>query len=253
MKKVSFNLHPEDDPRVIVPPDPASNFIPQWYRDGEKYIDKDTGLKDPVDPAKRGGGMKSCVPFLDAMISGYIQSLSKTIEITKNNGVDPIEFRYIEKDSDGGNYVSQHDYNLINERPGDIGYTIPRPFGYSKNHLAWSGKWGYQLPKGWSALVTHPLNRFDLPFTTVSGIMESDKFTSGGNVPFFIQKDFVGIIEAGTPMWQMIPIKREKWFGYVKRKVYDEKSIFWTNQARSVPYGFYRDKMWEKKHYDMEN
>jgi len=252
MKRISFNLRPEDSILDILPPEPGTQFIPQWYRDGEKYIDRETGLKNPKDPSKRAGGMKSCVPFLDAMISGYIQQLSVAIRITKNNGTDPVEWEYVEKDKDGNYNNLNIEFGIINERDGDLGETIPRPFGYSHNHLAFTGKWGWQVPKGWSVLVTHPLNRFDLPFTTMSGIMESDKFMSAGNVPFFIQKDFTGVIEKGTPLFQIIPIKRAKWLGYVKRKIVDEKGLFFSNNARAVPYGFYRDKMWEKKVYDME-
>lgn len=251
-KRIAFNLHPSQDPFIILPPEPANKFIPQWYRDGEKYIDRETGKKDPTDVSKRAGGMKSCVPLLDAMISGYIQPLSVAIRITKNNGTDPVEWEYVEKDSEGNYQVLEHDFDIFNERLADIGHTIPRPVGFSQNHLAWSGKWGWRVPKGWSCLVTHPLNRFDLPFVVTQGIMESDRFTACGNVPFFIKKDFVGIIEKGTPMFQIIPIKRAKWLGYVKKNLVDEKGMFLSQNARRVPYGFYRDKMWEKKVYEME-
>lgn len=252
MKKIFFNLRPEDDPRVILPPEPGSQFVPKWYRDGEKYIHKETGLKNPDNPEDRQGGMKSCMPFLDALISGYIQPLSVAIRITKNNGTDAVEWEYVEK-MENGEYVRINlDFNIVNERFGDLGETIPRPAGHSHNHLAWSGKWGWGLPKGWSALVCHPLNRYDLPFTVMNGIMESDRFQGAGNVPFFIRKDFVGVIEKGTPMFQVIPIKRAKWLGYVQRKIINPKSLFMSTQARNVNYGFYRDKMWEKKHYDME-
>ena len=251
MKKISFNLRHDQDPTQILVPQPGTAFLPQWYRDGEKFINKDDGSLDIPSPEMRGAGMKACVPFLDGIISGYMQPLSKTIEITKNNGVDPIEFRYVEK-NEFGEYVQIPDFDIVRERMGKIGHTIPRPPGFAHNHMVWVGNWGWETPRGWSVLVTHPLNRFDLPFVTLSAIMESDKFFACGNIPFFVKEGFTGIIEKGTPMFQIIPIKREKWFGYVKRKVYDSATNLLGDKARGVPWGFYRDELWEKKVYEME-
>ena len=45
-----------------------------------------------------------------------------------------------------------------------------------------------------------------------------------GNVPFFIKSGFEGVIPAGTPIAQLIPIKREKW-------VYAQS---WGNTAKQV-------------------
>jgi hypothetical protein len=58
--------------------------------------------------------------------------------------------------------------------------------------------------------MTHPLNRTDLPFYTLSGIVDSDNYMGEGKVPFFIKKDFTGIIPAGTPIVQIIPIKTDE-------------------------------------------
>lgn len=251
IKRISFNLRLDRDPSQYLIPQPGTQFVPKWHRDGERFINVNDGSLNIPSPEFRAGGMKSCAPFLDALISGYLVPLSYSIEILKNNGKDPVEYRYVEKDSNG-NYFEIGNFHLMDERGGAIGHTIPRPPGFSDNHMVWTPLWGWETPKGWSSLVTHPLNRFDLPFMVMSGIMESDRFKSAGNVPFFIKKDFVGIIEKGTPLFQIIPIKRAKWLGYVKRKVYDVVGTLVGNKARSVQIGYYRDKMWEKKQYDME-
>lgn len=251
MRRIRFALRSDRPNGMFLSPQPGSQFVPQWYRDGEKWINKNDGSLEIPEVEDRAAGMKSCVPFLDAIISGYIYPLSYSIEILKNNGTDPIEYRYVEK-NENGEYVDIGDVYLMDERDGMIGHTIPRPFGCSDNHLVWTPLWGTKTPKGWSCLLTHPLNRFDLPFVTMSGIMESDRFTGAGNVPFFIKKDFIGIIEKGTPLFQVIPIKRAKWFGYVKIKK-DSISQLISNKARENSVGgYYRDKMWEKKVYEME-
>ena len=251
MKKIVFNLYEGDDPRLILPPQPASRFVPDWYRQGERFINKEDGSLDIPTKELRAAGLKSCNPFLDSIIAGYIQELSCAVEILKNNGSDPVEFRYVEK-NENDEYVQVEAPDLINERDGALGHTIPRPHGHSHNHLVWVGHWGWKTPKGYSIIITHPMNQFQLPFTTSSGFMESDRFVAGGNVPFFLKEGFTGVIPKGTPMYQIIPVKRKKWLGYVPRKVVSRKAVFLGRKAREVPYGFYRDELWVKKHYDME-
>lgn len=251
MKRIIFNLYPGDDPRLLLPPQPASQFVPQWYRDGEKFINKEDGSLNIPSPDMRAGGLKTCMPFLDSIISGYIQPLSCAIEITKNDGTGPVEYRYVAQD-ENGEYVEVQNMGLMDERDGAIGHTMPRPAGYAQNHLVWSGHWGFKLPRGWSALITHPMNQFQLPFITSSGIMESDRFISGGNVPWYIKAGWTGIIPKGTAMFQIIPIKRAKWLGIVPLRTVSQYGQFSGRKAREVPYGFYKNKLWVKKQYDME-
>ena len=53
-----------------------------------------------------------------------------------------------------------------------------------------------------------PINRFDLPFLSISGFIDCNYgFSLAGNMPFFIKKGFEGVIPAGTPYMQIIPIK----------------------------------------------
>ena len=251
MKRIVFNLEAGSDPRVVLPPQPASQFIPEWYRQGERFTNKDDGSLNIPDPSFRAGGLKSCNPFLDSIIAGYIQPLSRAIKITKNDGEGPIEFIYVELD-ENNEYVEVGDLPLIAERLGAIGHTVPRPHGHAKNHMVWSGQWGWKLPRGYSMIVTHPMNQFQLPFTTSSGFMESDRFIAGGNIPWYIKEGFTGIIPKGTPMYQLIPVKRKKWLGIVPVNVVSKKGDFLARKAREVAYGFYRDNLWVKKVYEME-
>lgn len=251
MKKITFTLYPDQDPKVYLSPQPGSRFVPKWYRDGEKYVNKEDGSLNIPSPDLRAPGLKSCSPFLDSIISGFIQPLSCDIEILKNNGTDPIEFRYVAKDQNG-DYVEVEDLHLMDERRGGIGHTMPRPAGHSQNHLVWVGHYGWKVPRGWSVIVTHPMNQFQLPFTTSSGIMESDRFFMGGNIPWYIKEGFTGIIPKGTPMFQIIPIKRAKWLGVLPIRTSNKMGMFMAKQARDVVEGFYRDKLWVKKEYDME-
>lgn len=165
--------------------------MPEWYKNAERYYYDKHGVEYD--------GLKVCVPFLDAMISGYVL-------------VTPIDIE-VSLDEEGKVKLAWDDpgFQPINERIGLTGHTIPRPAGHAHNHLAWNCQWGWSTPEGYSVLVTHPLNRFELPFTTMSGIVDTEDFMGWGNIPFFIREGFTGVIPAGTPIAQLIPIKRDKW------------------------------------------
>jgi hypothetical protein len=194
-------------------PTSIKKTMPDWYKKAELYWQKD---------GQELSGLKTCLPFLDAMITGYALTLPVDVHVFKTeNGELSIKW-----DRD------KHPEDLVSERIGDIGQTIVRPIGHKENHLTWQSSWGFKVPKGYSVLVTHPFNRFDLPFTTVSAIVDSDKYFTWGSIPFFIKDNFEGVIPAGTPIAQLIPIKREKWT-YIQNWFLTKTAIDQGNVARS--------------------
>ena len=219
-------------------PQPVKKFIPEWYRKAETYYtpsSQDISVEDGTQ--KEFAGLKTCAPFLDSMMSGYVF-------------VTPFDI-YVGKNEDGGidlrwNAPSGWE-DFISERPKESGSTMPRPEGHAPNHLVWSNKWGAKSPRGYSLLITHPLNRYDLPFTTSSGIIDSDKFFGNGNIPFFIKEGFVGVIEKGTPFAQIIPIKRKKW-KMINNNSLKDKYMFQGKDVR-VKETSYKRKFWVRKEY----
>jgi hypothetical protein len=106
-----------------------------------------------------------------------------------------------------------------------------------------------QTPKGYSLLITHPLNRLDLPFTTLSAVVDADKYPiSDGSIPFFLKKDFYGIIKKGTPLFQVIPFKREEWDSEMSEELFTEARVY-SKKSRSIVSGFYKNFQWSKKTY----
>ena len=215
-------------------PIPAKKLIPQWYRDGEQiFTVKKSGQTEKVGTS--GPGMKSCIPFLDTLISGYLLLTQANIYVKNENNELKISF-----DDDIKS-------DPVNIRPEELGNTIPVPAGHNPAHLIWTPVWGWKTPKGYSSLITHPLNRHDLPFTTLSGIIDSDKFWGPGNVPFFIKNDFSGTIEKGTPFAQIIPIKRDSWQGFVDDSLIEE-TISSGEVVRALD-AFYKKYIYIKKDY----
>ena len=70
-----------------------------------------------------------------------------------------------------------------------------------------------EAPEGYAVLFTHPVNRFDLPFTTLTGIVDCDRYHDVW-IHFPAQwrdESFSGVLPRGTPVAQCFPVKREAW------------------------------------------
>jgi hypothetical protein len=111
--------------------------------------------------------------------------------------------------------------------------------------LVWTGNWGWKTPRGYSSLVCHPFNRFDLPFTTMAAIIDSDKMYGSGNIPFFLKNDFEGVIKKGTPYAQIVPIKRKKWLAAFAPSMEKQMQI---NSKKNAE-GQYKKISWVRKEY----
>lgn len=224
MKYVYFIPNSTSDVTII--PVAAKEKIPDWYKKSEVFVKRD---------GQEYAGTKKCIPLLDSLISGYFLLLSSDvyIEILKTGQVS-ISY----PDSLDG-------FPLVHERSYELGEKIPRPAGHLTNHLAWTPNWGFKTPRGYSSLVTHPLNRFDLPFTTVTGIMDTDKCFTSGNLPFFLKEGFEGVIPKGTPFAQIIPIKRKKWIPAFAPGL---EEAMHKNSAENC-HGGYKKSFWQKKYY----
>jgi len=81
--------------------------------------------------------------------------------------------------------------------------------------------WTFELPPGYSLLITHPFNRPDLPFTTLTGLVDADRYRDNFiNFPaHWRDPDFTGVLAKGTPVAQCLPMKRDVWnasFGVIE-------------------------------------
>lgn len=214
-KKIKF--YSIDVKLEIMHPKPASRVIPAWFR-------KLPGVVDGIETIKK------CVPFLDTMTSGYMIVLAADVKF------DGEDFEQISKKE----IVTTHMEKQLGE------FQVPKE--YLKQPFKWTNFFVTKTPKGYSTLFTHPLNRIDLPFYSLSGIVDTDGHPVPVNFPFYIKKDFRGIIPAGTPIAQAIPFKRDSW----KSSVEDKKS--YTIPAawfmfNNPPFNFYKRNFWNKKTY----
>jgi hypothetical protein len=237
MKKVKI-IPMNENALICVNIEKATVGVPEWYKKSKQKI---KGLENfsliPDIPSITTSNYKKCVPFLDAMTNGYIFYLSQDIEVIKKDDGDPfIVWR--------NEIIKPVSWHTNEQWDGFIGPENCYNFVYK-----WENSFQIKTPKGYSTLFTHPHNRFDLPFYTLSGIVDTDKYNLAVHFPFFIKNNFTGIIKAGTPVAQMTFFKRDRWFRTIKK--YDKEYVnkesfkFFSKIERS-----YKNLIWQKKNYD---
>jgi hypothetical protein len=212
-------------------PDPSKKHIPEWYRKMSKTFNNE---KFDLEHFNTNLTMKACVPILDSMIAGYMITLPVDLVVKIQNGI-PL-FTWM---TDSLDIIEIHKSYQVD------GYPIPD--GYSSIPFKFRGTWRLDTPPGYSIWYTHPTHRFDLPFYTLTGFVDSDKALNPVNFPFFIKDGWEGVIEKGTPIAQAIPIKRESWSHEILSP--DNNSKWGPEKIRSKAKNYYRNLLWEKKKY----
>jgi hypothetical protein len=208
----------------------SSECVPDWY----KKIPAFAGGKPVIaNNTKPNITVKNCIPFLDALTTGYMLTTWQDIQVVQDNGKAHIT------------WLLQPEPLIMRNK--SINQPLPTPTGYEDTHFSWLSPVSYKTPKGISMIITHPLNRFDLPFITLSGLVDADKGMAGGQFPFFIKEGFEGFIPKGTPYAQVLPFKRESWKSQENKDLYEKGKTLTMNCSASK--GFYRKNIWHKKDY----
>jgi hypothetical protein len=213
----------------IEQPQPASKFIPDWYKNMESYTD---GNKKPDGAGGTKATIKKCIPVFDAITAGYIITLPADVYVSIKD-----EQQYFEWSSLG--LVQFHPVIQAPEHPNR------KPHAYPK----WMNPWCIKTPKGYSTLFVQPMHRESV-FTILPGIVDTDTYTAPVNFPMVINDpNFEGMIPKGTPIAQVIPFKRENWqmeIGSIK-ELKEQNSI--TQKLQTKFFDRYKQMFWTRKEY----
>jgi len=236
-KKVFFIPKNDNVYNNIEHPKAAKRYIPEWFKK------MPLGIPD-LDNKKIDETAKKCPPFTDSFLMGYTQELPcdvavKYLGYDGANDIDIIEYAW----SGPFKPLSTREEDTRSKR------VLPEFDGYYKKEFHWNTFWEPQTPAGYSTLYMHPLNRYDLPFITLNGVIDTDKWSITGPLPFLIKKGFQGVIPAGTPIYQTIFIKRESWESEAKQYDKHIQSKMEYSVRRFFIEG-YKKMYWSKKEYN---
>jgi len=217
-----------------------SKVIPDWYRKADRFVKMLDGEYAIGSDQGKVPTWKACPAIFDIMTTGYSLVTPCDIEFfIDHNGNIACKIN----DSLHQDFVSQRE-----PMP-----QFEHPHGYYRHHFAWFPDWAIKVPEGYSVLYAPLFNRYDLPFMTVSGIIDNDKVNLPGSMPFFVREGWTGVLPAGTPYAQMIPFLREDWKSKINNPKIDDmiKNSIDNSKMYRVPNGgIYKNKIWTKRTYE---
>lgn len=193
MPTLTARCHPALEP-ILPRPVPAAEALPDWLR----------AMPSEVPSAALGGAavrtLKHCPPLIDALGLGLLMPLACDLAVR------------------GGEVSWDWDPPVIPDMlmtRAPVGVHVPEqatgaPFGVTGLVLKFVSFWTLEAPEGWQVLFLHPLGRPDLPFRTLSGLVDADRF-GDGFVHFpalWTDPDWEGVLPAGTPVAQAIAVPR---------------------------------------------
>jgi len=219
----------ESLPNLITP---AKSHVPDWYKKIPKWKNNKMFQLDSLD----NHTLKMCVPFLDALTVGYMVTLPMDVYVELDENKNP-------------NIFSRDKTGFVPVSRSKTGMDNPILEKNNPQEFVWRFGVCFSIPTGYSMLITHPLNRNDLPFTTYSGIVDGGfVMQPDGNIPFNLKQDFQGIIKKGTPIAQIIPFLQQNWKSTEEQEL-RQKSYLHHLDSFSMIFGWYKKTFWVKKNY----
>ena len=177
-------------------PMPARHALPDWLRTMPRTAFSDAHGQDVRT-------VKQCPPFIDAMSHGFIMPLPCDVHVS--DGVLSWNWDY-----------PALSVELHTRSP--LSFHVPAQatgtpfFSPDVAVVKFNSFWTIELEPGYSLFATHPINRADLPFRTLTGLVDSDRFTDVG-VLFpaqWVDPEFEGVLPRGTPVAQCFAVERER-------------------------------------------
>lgn len=182
-------------------PSPAARSIPSWYKSqpgnrGDEEMIPGAGVAAST--------IKRCMPIFDAMTAGYIIGAPCDIHL---DATDPEELKW---QIPASLYSLKADLFATHAPEQYENYPID-PATYHKKIFRILPTWSIETEQGYSTLFTNPYHSDSSPLWAFTGIIDTDTFISEGHVSFLVKSGFKGTIKQGTPLYQIIPFKREDW------------------------------------------
>lgn len=191
--KITAQCHPKLA-SILPRPVPAAQALPDWVRSmpGKAVSETLGGVEVRT--------VKQCPPFVDALTLGVMIPLATDVTVA------------------GGEMSWDWDPPVLDDAAitrAPVGLHVPEQAAGVPYHpgdhmvIKFINFWTLQVPKGWSLLFMHPMNRPDLPFLTLSGVVDCDLFADGYvHFPALLAPDFSGVIPRGTPVAQVVPVQK---------------------------------------------
>lgn len=224
-------------------PSNARRFLPDWIKRM-----KEVTTEGVIKGERKLDTVRKCVPFLDAMKTGYIIPAPVDMWFEVENYGKGVTKECRSQLNLGGDFVS----DFISEHAtAQMSPQSPyRGLIFKFNNI-----WKINTRPGYSCLFINPINHGNKYFESFSGVVDTDNYHNIINFPFRIlnpdnKQNFEFYIKKGDPIIQVIPFKRSDTYAKCKTKNVSHKE--WKHEMRdqddiSGNFSWYREHQVEKK------
>jgi len=230
-KKIYFSRY--DNAESLYNPGPSSKFIPEWYKNAQSYLNNE---KKP-HASMPFVTIKKCMPVFDSITAGYMIVLGRDMYVQQLEDGPYLHWRSENSEETEDVLTEHHEFQVQGHPDNNLGY-----------QLKIENPWLVKTDPGYSCMIIPPMHR-DNKIVILPGVVDTDKYYQKINLPFNLKdKNFEGMIEAGTPIAQIIPFKRESFVMSVvpldaKKRLANERAI------ASKLFDAYRNIFWSRKEY----
>lgn len=210
-------------------PKPAKNFLADWYKQTPSRVNN---LPRKIVDSRSPATVKKCVPVFDYLTAGYVIPTHCDIYVERS-GQDQI-FHFPE-----GDVIGWHPAVQVEKHPMTRNSPVPKIIS----------PWAIKTPRNYSCLFVPPGHMGNIYFNTLEGYVDTDTYLGPVNYLFTMRdKNFEGMIPAGTPIVQVIPVRREQWTHTVRH----DPTYVSASQGllKSVWFDGYKRFFWTKKRFN---
>lgn len=182
------------------PPLPASQMLPDWYKDMPRYSKNREDITAQIIAEQRGmipQTIKGCLPFMDYLTSGYVIRASADVVIT------PIT---------DGNYKQWAGFSYKTNPTAHPHGQCPIQLNNVKNdYVKIMNPWKLKTPLGYSTLFYQPEFLIDGGVRLFPAVVDTDVYNYEVHFPGIVVADSTVVIKAGAPLIVAFPFIRQEW------------------------------------------
>ena len=199
---LTFRCPPELEP-ILPKPMPAILGLPDWFKT------MPAAAFSAAASRASSSTVKKCPPFIDAMTFGFLLPLACDLRVEDGT------FSWDGSPPPARSRATRARRSIFTTTVQVAGTPY---FADDRFIIKFNNFWTIESPPGYSLLITHPINRDDLPFTTLTGLVDADLYRDNFiNFPaWWRDETFEGVLPKGTPVAQCIPVKRDLWDARVR-------------------------------------
>lgn len=215
---------------VLDPPVPAIKALPSFYK----------ALPSQLSESVQDSSAKRCMPFLDAISSGFIIPLWADMFVKVTETQLHIEFP---ENLPFSSSIEHHSYEQLENYP--LADLLP----HGKKFMKFINPWLVSTAPGVSCLFTSPLNHFEHRIKIIDGVVDTDTYYNYVNFPF-VWTGAPGeyLIKRGTPLVQVIPFVRAPNLDKMSVSVVDEEKVASVSgKLGTALFNKYRQFFWHKR------